>query len=336
MSIKDFSGLSEPLKRLIEVVATGVGQIFLPQLIKRTADARAYEISTIASAIDEATKDSNLPISYKTDQIEIWKKPEDLTVVIDQKSIEERLSKRTNFIERKRQNNLEQIVQKASVNLMDIEHVTEIRPEEDWISRFFMYAQDISSSEMQELWGRILSGEIKRPGSYSLRTLDSVRNLSKKEAELFENLSKFAINSNGIWFIPMFDVNFLKDKLDIYPSHHFSLSELGLMYPTDLQLSILSNTNQALLTTEQTLLQINRKDHKKNGEINIWKYTQIGKEIISLIEKPYNLEYYRLLAEYYRKLKCEVIVGNIIKYLPDGRIEYNEIFKLEPNTDSET
>ena len=38
----------------------------------------------------------------------------------------------------------------------------------------------MSSEELQTLWGRTLAGEIKSPGSYSLRTLDFLKNLSHK------------------------------------------------------------------------------------------------------------------------------------------------------------
>jgi hypothetical protein len=34
---------------------------------------------------------------------------------------------------------------------------------------------------MQALWGKILAGEIKQSKSYSLQTLEIIRNLSKKK-----------------------------------------------------------------------------------------------------------------------------------------------------------
>ena len=37
---------------------------------------------------------------------------------------------------------------------------------------FFNIAEDISSDDMQALWGRIFAGKIKQPKSHSLRTLD--------------------------------------------------------------------------------------------------------------------------------------------------------------------
>ena len=51
MDIKDLAGLSEPLKKLIEVVSQGIGALSRPYLIRKTADAKAYEIKTITQAV---------------------------------------------------------------------------------------------------------------------------------------------------------------------------------------------------------------------------------------------------------------------------------------------
>lgn len=55
--------------------------------------------------------------------------------------------------------------------------------------------QDISNDEMQRLWGYILSNEFRKPGLFSLRTLDSVRNISQAEAQIFEKLAGLMFDS---------------------------------------------------------------------------------------------------------------------------------------------
>ena len=42
-----------------------------------------------------------------------------------------------------------------------------------------------NSDYMRTLWGRILKGELKQPGTYSRRTLEILYSLSMQEAELF-------------------------------------------------------------------------------------------------------------------------------------------------------
>lgn len=57
MEIKDLAGLSKPLKKLIEVVSAGVGGLSKPYLIRKNADAKAYEIKVIAQATKEHQQD---------------------------------------------------------------------------------------------------------------------------------------------------------------------------------------------------------------------------------------------------------------------------------------
>jgi len=38
--------------------------------------------------------------------------------------------------------------------------------------------------------GKVLAGEVKRPGSYSLRALDLLKNMTQQEAEMFVRVGK--------------------------------------------------------------------------------------------------------------------------------------------------
>ena len=71
---------------------------------------------------------------------------------------------------------------------------------EDWIYRWRDAAGEVSSEDMQVLWGKVLAGEIRHPGAFSLRTLDFLRNLSPDEAKLIELLAQFAIDNQWIDF----------------------------------------------------------------------------------------------------------------------------------------
>jgi hypothetical protein len=66
--------------------------------------------------------------------------------------------------------------------------------EDDWLNYFARLAEDKSSQELQGLFGKILSGEIKRPGSFSLKTLQTLATISQHDAETLSNLLSFAIS----------------------------------------------------------------------------------------------------------------------------------------------
>jgi hypothetical protein len=117
--------------------------------------------------------------------------------------IESRVAARVRKLEVRRQENTESIVRKAVDALPLPEQVSEQPVDADWISRFFQDCQDISDDQMQQVWARILAGEVARPGSFSRRTLSVVRDLAKGEADLFVKLCSFAWIVPGLGFVPL-------------------------------------------------------------------------------------------------------------------------------------
>lgn len=71
----------------------------------------------------------------------------------------------------------------------------------DWIMRFFNAVGNISNTNMQQFWGKILAGEVRKPGCCSLRTLDILWNMSQKEAETFDKLCRYVVHSGDCTFI---------------------------------------------------------------------------------------------------------------------------------------
>ena len=104
------------------------------------------------------------------------------------------VQKAVEFQTKKRLMNVGAIAGHAAEELKDKE-VPDHDPDPDWIARFFDGAQDVSSEELQKLWGKILAGEVKLPGQTSLRTLSILRNMTQKETQDFFSLMRFRIGS---------------------------------------------------------------------------------------------------------------------------------------------
>lgn len=58
-------------------------------------------------------------------------------------------------------------------------------PDEDWINVFARFAEDASSERLQDMFGRILAGEVIKPGSFGLATLRAVSELDQAIAHDF-------------------------------------------------------------------------------------------------------------------------------------------------------
>lgn len=67
--------------------------------------------------------------------------------------------------------------------------------DEDWLTGLQGFAEKASSERMQRLFGRILAGEIRRPGSFSLFTLDVVSKLSPQDAANIVKIAPFVVEN---------------------------------------------------------------------------------------------------------------------------------------------
>lgn len=99
-----------------------------------------------------------------------------------------------------RQNNREAILQIAAEELHDappeIEAIAEI--EDDWLNQFSRFASEKSDADIQRLWGRILAGEIRSPGSVKLRTLATLSSFDREDAIFTHDFLSKAVNRQFI------------------------------------------------------------------------------------------------------------------------------------------
>lgn len=92
-----------------------------------------------------------------------------------------------------------------------------------WTSRFWEYAKGVRDEEAMRQWGKLLIGEIKSPGSISLKTLDILRNLDSDEAKKFSRIAPYFIS--GI-FMPDKET---KKALNITEYDLVSLESVGII-----------------------------------------------------------------------------------------------------------
>lgn len=69
----------------------------------------------------------------------------------------------------------------------------------DWLSHFADLASGKSNEEVQELWGRILSGEVRKPGSFSLRTLSLMAGYDQADARAIGDLLAYVFNGEFLF-----------------------------------------------------------------------------------------------------------------------------------------
>ena len=77
----------------------------------------------------------------------------------------------------------------------------QVEIEDDWLNLFARLAEDKSSEALQGLFGKILAGEIRRPGSFSLRTVRLLATISKNDAEAVAEYLSFAMDKFVVAFV---------------------------------------------------------------------------------------------------------------------------------------
>ncbi len=308
----------KPIEKLIEVISNGIGTLYKPRSIRKEADAKAYEIGIIEEA--------------KTKALNEGKEKEAETYL--------RIQERLIFKETERQNNIDRIAEKTAKQFELEENVSEEPVNKDWSKRFFNIAEDVSDEEMQEIWARILAGEIKKPNSYSLRTLELLKNLSKWEAEVFMKFAKLAISYSNTSFILNFkNEKLLEDKYKLNFKERLLLEELGLLTANDLQIKVFA-TKQEISNTYYVfgnqLINLEKPKNQPEQQLQVLVFTKIGQELLNLVQsEPAELEYIQLLASKLRKNdEYKLKYGIILRHNPDGSVNHSPMIDI-PLTDKE-
>lgn len=278
--------LVSPCEKLISATQAAIGKLYEPRYIKRMADAKAYEIQKVGKAIAE---NSDIPIVYDKGSITM-----DTT---DFDALIKRTQNRLAYQELRKQTNIETVLYNAYIDLENEPPVTDDPIDPDWLIRFFNSVEDISNEQMQYLWGKILAGEIKQPNSFSMRTLNILKNLTQSEAELFMRISPYIFTCPGNnqksiidYFIPVSDM-LIDDELS---KHQISfpdiltLNEAGIITNNSniiISMHLESKETDWIIGSQGRLECYNGSDSPVNLNHEAYVLTESGKELFSIINE---------------------------------------------------
>ena len=225
----DWQNIPKPIWRLIETTWRGIGKAGMMFLLGERGRGEAQKLDAIATAMQRHSS-APLSLSYKDETLTIKTLDAQQQVPVPLGTVDQRTQERVAFQHQQEQLRIENILAHSGEELISETEVPTEEPSDDFVARFFDYAKTISTEEMQRLWGKILKGEIKRPGTFSLRTLDIVRNISQQESELFVRVCQYALYAKSDVFVPL-DVGKLSGNKLVY-RHLALLAEIGLLQGT--------------------------------------------------------------------------------------------------------
>lgn len=286
MDVNDIAGVGKAIEKLIDLLRGFGWKIYEPLHIKRIAksesfkrkletDDKIYEMEKISEFI---TKNSNLNINHNNNGTEI----SNANILLE--NTKARLVNQ----ELSRTSNIQNVISKTYDILKDEEDVSDKPVDKDWFTRYFNIVQDISNEDIQDLWAKLLAGEIKQPGSFSYRTLETLKNMTTDEAELFTKVAK-------LLFYGKEREKYIFKNLTLLQKYGISLSDITKLMDSgvisslnDLNLTI---SSEIVISNNNYLFKLSKNKNKNTNiliinlmDVNVFKLSESGKEILELID----------------------------------------------------
>lgn len=168
----------------------------------------------------------------------------------------------------------------------------------DWFFSFINMAEDIYSSPMQELWGKIFAVEMSRVGSFSLRTLQTLKQLTQKDAKVFQTAVSLSCKNLGDYSPKIlygyyqkpnvWSIFSLQKNIQLNLAHYglpypdlLSLMEMGLIYRSEIESGELDPQRKTQWRYGNDMFEMIAK--RRGITLNYYKFTPTGEELIKLV-----------------------------------------------------
>ncbi|CAO3355285.1 hypothetical protein [Azospirillum palustre] len=252
----------------MDAVSSAFAAVSRPVLIRLNASAVASATQQLVPTIDQ------LGLKFGSGEL----------------TVDERATVRLQLTEGRRQANLESIgaetVKEISECSTNIENDSAKEIDLDWMTQFANYAQDISSEKMQQVWAKVLAGQILKPGSFSLRALHTLHTMSYSEALDFQKMCRISVsNGSDAGYLFLSNAHFsIKDYIDF--NNLSVLESVGLLimdvWPSPLEVMAVDGIAE---------LKIGGKNHyftsptqKKISFPSYSRFSPVARELMQLIQ----------------------------------------------------
>ena len=269
-------------------------------------------------------------------------KSENSLAIVDEE-LKYRTGKRLFAEEINKQKNLEDVVQRAD-DILQAEPESQTSQDETdqgWIDECLDGAGKTYNDNLKDYWAKLLAGEIKKPGTYSKRAVIFMKTLSQKDAEKIREMCQYVMYS-----LDKSDAFILRYKDSPYNYSDLSfLMELRLINSSSSLVKQFRYDNEsggAALYMHNDIgfyLEINQKDY----DMPIYSFTELGKEILSVIdEQNVNFDYLKDYSKsiYEKNKKLKITCGQFVCIEDAYRFIIDDLFfhlpKDENNIASDT
>ena len=226
----------------------------------------------------------------------------------DYKQRRQALTRRDEVNQLSKLDNLQAVMDIAMA--VNVRHTTDDEIDPDWFFAFVSLAENVYSTAMQELWGKILAVEVASPGSFSLRSLQTITYLTQRDAVLFGRAAGMAMRSQDT--VPRLVVGYHQRRsffqwLKNPAGAQLNLAHYGLSYPDlltliDLKLIFASEIESAEISPDKPITWrygqqgITLQARKPGVALVYYKFTHVGAELFKLIARQDSPDYIEALS----------------------------------------
>lgn len=299
----------------------------LPQTVRNVDKAVARLVGTgadyVAAKIEGKTHQTNARVRAEIEMIQAASR-----LAIESLPSDPDLAKRA--IEFTLRNSVLRQRNKEQVSRLAIEHITQHKNHEttdaqseiddDWLNNFEEIVSKKSNADIQTLWSRILSGEIRRPGSFSLRSLNILANIDHNEAQIIHTILSRTINDKFI-----FNQNGTENIGDALDGEYLGIISSGggllktsFTVQNETNFSVGDVVIKAQFGTQTTL------------NLRVFPLTRFGKELYSLMDScKAEQEYIDAFVSYLKTKGARISRASLLKRLGDGQVLHSD-FVMHP------
>jgi hypothetical protein len=206
--------------------------------------------------------------------------------------------------------NQEAAAQRVREVLPEVQERVQLLPpyEDRGTSRIFVdraetIAAEISDDEIRKLFAQVLAGELCRPGSSSLKTLETIRILDPNVASLFERLRAFAFDFE--WICDEGPVRDVVKQAGIGPDEIMELDDAGLVSHSHVrQITIGPSKEERVAVYGDRQLRIRTASTPTQAihAFSSLRLTSTGCEIARVLEPQVDAEYFVAVGQWLSNL----------------------------------
>lgn len=310
----DYFGFGEGFKIISKLIE--------PVLLKIERKQIEKNLNWINSLISEGLIPQNISFSIGTIKVNVGLNS------VDERAIRAMVSDEIN-----KQMNIEKIASMC-IDYIDKDYIPHEEVDDDWLYTFRDSVKNISSEDLQVIWAKLLADEIQSPSTYSLRTLNTLKNMSRQEAQMFKKFIGLTIvDVEGKNRISTDDTDILK-KYGITYDDILLLKEVGLVQSGSVR--YITPGDNLYIIDDYKIINIKNND-EEFGEIGVYNTSKVGTELAKIITSLDNSSNYEYIKEFIKKIndenttkyKYDILIGEDYKIIEDNKVDCSEIKKFE-------